>query len=129
VSQLEYQRVCRELCTLVDIPDWESIAQMQHIDINGYTIGLIFDEVQLPEMLCIYIALDACEDVHTLQQFLQANLMLESCALGYYAMHSETHQLVYRAHIALKATLNARDLLRWILACLDYCQETALAAS
>lgn len=129
MNTLEYHRVIRDLCVLVDIDDWETVVKDQHIEINDHTIGLIYDELQLPETLCIYIALGACEDVHTLQHHLQANLMLESCALGFYAMHPETQQLVYRAHVPLKDTLKADPLLAWILACITYCRETANAAA
>ena len=103
MNKQEYFRLIKDVCNHVGIDAWEDIANTQHIEIDGVTVGLMFDEEQAPDILGIYYDLGVLHDPDIPRRLLEFNAYFEpeNNGGGYFAYLPSKGSIVYRLNIHL----------------------------
>ena len=107
----DYERVIREFCLEVGIPDWARVIATGHIEASGFVIGLLHDETAVPDVLFLYFDLGSSPSLQDCERLLQANTQLQAGPdAGYFGLHPEQGSVVFRVNITLDSGLSGADL-------------------
>jgi len=119
--KLDYLRTVQELCEQVGIDTRSSVADTQHLEVDGVTIGLLYDEDIAPNTLGLYIDLGAVHDAETRMRLLEYNAFLqpESAAAGHFAILPGAGSVAYRVNTPFTASIGGETLATIITDCLQ----------
>lgn len=94
-----YETVVQAWCEATGMTPWD-IDTPQHVDIEGHTVGLLYDPRE-PHQLDVLFELEAASRPDVLRKLLQANMHTDLPHGGCYALHPETEAVVYRLRLPL----------------------------
>jgi hypothetical protein len=113
VSVEGYQRVLRELCEALGLPDGAGLEQSRHLELGETVVGLLHDADATPDTLFLYFDLgpisgDRRERVH--EAMLRSNLRPDAEAFGHFGLHPVTSHAAWLVRIRGLDTLRGADL-------------------
>jgi hypothetical protein len=114
MHKTSYERIIQDLCREVDIPDWQSIAVAQHIEVEGIATGILYDECAPTEALSLYFDFETVvHDVAVLARHFQYNAtnQLNDGGTGYFCQLPASQSLVYRVNVAWAETPSGAQVL------------------
>jgi hypothetical protein len=109
---IDYLQLVRELCKEAGIENWQDVAQSQHVDIDGVTTGLIFDEHAAPDTLGVYFELEVIHDDAVLRRLLEYNAAFdpEGEGVGRFGLLPESGSVCYRVDVPFTPATNGAGL-------------------
>ena len=130
MSELDYERVMRELCRSAGIAEWRDVARSGHIEIGERVIGLIpeHDVQERAPGLLVYIDLGpvyAERDAGVHRRLLVANLRSDPLLEGSFGIHPQSGHGVYwlRASAPVDGAELARRIARQLEPALEKFQQ------
>jgi hypothetical protein len=122
LNQTEYRRAIHELCRHTGIAEWEDVATLQHLDVDGTLVGLMYDDEQPDDSMQLYFDLGPAQAPDLYMRLLQANVSLGMAGMtgsGYFGLHPENDAVVYRSQISLHTDATGADFAARLQECLD----------
>ena len=103
-----FHRVIAEWCDHTGMSPWSPDADM-HVEIENALVGLIYDEAGAPDVLQVFVDLGAMyPDFY--KRVLELNMSLDWHYAAFFALHSETGTLTYRACLPLEVETRGAEL-------------------
>ncbi|MDB5795678.1 MAG: HpaB protein [Noviherbaspirillum sp.] len=106
----EYRRLIQELCEFTGISHWEEVADAQHIEVDGTTVGMLVEQAPDTCRLCLYfdLGIEGHSDIY--RGMLEANLAIDPEETGYFGSHPESGAIVYRVNLPLTEDISGMEL-------------------
>ncbi len=124
ILHLEFERVVREFCEFLGVAGWEQVARNQHLEVDGTTVGLIHDELQTANALCLYFDMGSMPDDPAFPtRLLVANAAPGPCTAGYFAVHPDAGRIAWCAKVQLAPELSGQELGSLMFAALARARE------
>ena len=95
-----YGRVIHEWCNATGMQPWATGADM-HVEVGDAVVGMLYDEENAPQLLHLYVDLGHVQSYGLHTRLLQHNIALVSPGSGYFALHPEEGNVVYRVSLPL----------------------------
>lgn len=104
MKKQDYLNLVTDFYKSVGIQNQKPDDLANHVDIEGHTVGVLFDEAQAPDTLFIYVDLGAAS-LGIDRQLLWANAALpaEADGLGCFCKWKDCGTVAYRAHLHVGA--------------------------
>jgi hypothetical protein len=106
----EYRRLIQELCEFTGISPWEEIADAQHIEVDGTTVGMLVEQASDTCRLSLYFDLGSEGHSGIYRGLLEANLAIDPEETGYFGTHPESGAIVYRVNLPLTRDISGLEL-------------------
>ena len=102
MKKQDYVALITDLYASVGIKNAKPDEMANHVDIEGHTVGVLFDETEAPNTLFIYVDLGAAS-LGIDRQLLWANAAVpaEADGLGCFCRWKDGGSVAYRAHLHL----------------------------
>lgn len=102
MNKQEYLSLVTDLFKTVGIQEPKPDDMANHVDVEGHTVGVLFDESQAPDTLFLYVDLGAAS-LSINNRLLMANAALPAQAdgLGCFCKWQDSDTVAYRAHLHL----------------------------
>src|SRR5262249_20204021 len=107
--ETQYERVIKEWCDETGMTPW-ALGDDMHVDIEGVTVGLIHDGSEVPETLHVYFDLGFMDYPHLHQKLLAANTVQRVEGNGYFGLHPDSGNVVYRVDVMLNDQTSGAEL-------------------
>lgn len=127
MTPTEYRNLIQDLCNEIDLHPWEQVADAQHLDIDGVTVGLIHDEAAAPDTISVHFDLGAPNGPRIVHGLMEYNAIrpASDVGAGHFAILPSDGNVVYRIDMQWNSSLNGIELASRIGRQLDAAQ-TAL---
>lgn len=104
MKKQDYLNLVTDFYKSVGIQNQKPDDLANHVDIEGHTVGVLFDEAQAPDTLFIYVDLGAAS-LGIDRQLLWANAALpaEADGLGCFCKWKDSGTVAYRSHLHVGA--------------------------
>ena len=109
MSKLIYERVIERWCETTAVQPWSPNEDM-HVEINDYTVGLIYREEDSPATLNVFVDLGSFEHADIYRRLLLMNIEIGDDGLNYFAIHPETGNVILRICVQLNDALDGTQL-------------------
>lgn len=111
MKKQDYLNLVTDLYKCVGIQNQKPDELANHLDVEGHTVGVVFDETQAPDTLFLYVDLGAAS-LGIEHRLLWANAALPSQAdgLGCFCKWKDTGSVVYRTHLHAGTPMKGPDL-------------------
>lgn len=95
-----YSRVIDAWCAATGMTRWDPDAIM-HVDIDGTTVAMMYDEASLPDMLVCHFDLGSIEQADLHRQLLQKNLLMGALPGGRFGVHPDSGHVIFSQEVPL----------------------------
>jgi hypothetical protein len=111
MKKQDYLTLITDFYNAVGIKNEKPDDMANHVDIEGHTVGVLFDENQAPDTLFIYVDLGAASlDIEPKLLWANAAMPSQADGLGCFCKWKDSGSVVYRTHLHTGTPIKGADL-------------------
>lgn len=106
-----YMRLIQSLCEHAGINDWQTVAQIQQIEVNGFVVAL-FEDAEALDALAMYVELSSSasdNDLHLLRELLESNTVVGGID-GFFGLVPYRGTIAFRTSVRNASTVSSEEL-------------------